>query len=261
MIAKKLIPALVLVLTLAGFLTATARYHWWKKASPTPAVAAPLPAAVEEYRKILQRAHGTDSTSDLSGTIHIYDGENKNALKETKTFRYSRSGTQYYMQLSYLQTFCNGKVLLQLDTVHKRILLSRPAVTATPGNNTGRDPINALFSDTARFKVSGIVSSGQGGERALQLQSDFNPQIRAYRLYYDTLTYSLHHAEIEWWKNGPDADGPASDKIWLVKMIYENHPDTQLNPDDRIKEIISIVKGGIRPTAAYRDYQVDANFN
>ena len=263
MIAKKWIPGIVIVLVLVGFLTATAGRHWWKSQAqaPAPAPEAALPGAATEYGKIMERYHGKDSSMRLSGTIRIYDEENDNALKETKTFRYIRSATQYYMQLSYLQTFSNGTIQLQLDTVHKRILVTKAADAGTSGDNAGKTPIDILFSDTSRFKLSGTVSSGQGTERALHLQSDFSPQIRACHLFYDTVTYTLHRAEIEWWKNGPDPDGFSSNKIWLVKMEYQYHPAQPWNADDKIRQIISIVNGQIRPTDAYREYQVNANFN
>jgi len=62
---------------------------------------------------------------ELAGTIRVYDGENKYALKEEKTYHYIRAGRQYYSQLSYLQIFCNGEILLQLDTVNKVVSVIR----------------------------------------------------------------------------------------------------------------------------------------
>ncbi len=261
MISKKLILMGVVLLTMAGFLTAMAGRYWWRSTFAVPVAEAELPGAAAEYRKIIERYHGRDSASDLSGTIRIYDGENKNALKETKTFRCVRSGGQYYMQLSSLQTFCNGAILLQLDTVNKRILICKAVNAGLSGGSPGKDPVEILFSDTARFKMSGMVSPGQRTERVLRLQSDFDPQVRSCRLCYDTLTYSLHNAEIEWWKNGPDSEGLSSDKIWLAKMDYQYHPAGRLNVDERIGEIISISNGKVRLTASYRDYQVTTNFN
>jgi hypothetical protein len=150
MTSKRIILFCVLLLALAGFIGAAGNYHWWTKASALSARKLPSPG--DEYRKIMEQFNGHDSAIDLSGTIKIYDKEDQEALKETSTFRFIRSGRQYFMQLSYLQTFCNGSVILQLDTVNKLIVLAKAGDADSPmvfqkGGNPG-----LLFNDTAQFR-------------------------------------------------------------------------------------------------------------
>lgn len=256
MTAKKiLLPALLLLLT-ASLITAASGRHWWKNSTIKEKK---LPDAVAEYRRLIDRSGLADSLLDLSGTIRIYDRENKDALKEERLFHYSRHGRQYAMQLSYLQSFCDGDLTVQLDTVNKSIVVSRSVDAGISGMFPMGRSLESLFSDTAGFRITGDVSEGTGAARVLRMQSDFNPAVRSYKIIYDTLTYHLRQSEIEWWKSGPDADGASSRKIWLARIDYQYHPGTSVNIREKLRTILLVDKGQVKAAPAYRGYQLLVN--
>lgn len=218
-----------------------------------------LPVAAVEYRRIMERFAGADSNIDLSGTIRIYDSENKYALKEERTFRYTRYGAQFYAQLSRLQTFCDGNLVLQLDTLNRTITLSKAPTGQKASSDPGMQPFDRLFSDTATFRISGTVSEF-ASERILKMQSDFNPEIRSCSLVYDTLSYRLHRAEVEWWKQIPTGDKNTTGKIWLAKLDYHYQLPVLLDIHKRIDSIIIIRDGRVCGQPAYKDYQLNTSF-
>jgi hypothetical protein len=245
-------------LLLSALTAATAGYHWWKGRDKTSAPQRELPPAPEEFRKVMLRYQRTvHSLASVEGTIRIYDQENKSALREVKTFRFVRCGDGYYMQLSYLQTFCDGKWLVQLDTVNRQIVVEKAR-----GSAASMDPAvsqGALFSDTAQFRISGLVKA-EGSQRSLRLQSELNPEIRSSTLFYDSLSYQLNRAEMEWWKPGsaPDDKG---EKIWLARIDYRYPPAEKMDLPAKISSIVTIVRRKVRAAAAYRDYDLNINNN
>jgi len=254
---KKLILSALLLSLLTA---ATAGYRWWKSRDKTPALQRVLPSAPEELQKLIQQyRRKADSSASVAGTIRIYDRENKDLLKESKTFRYLRYGMEYYMQLSSLQFFCDGIWLVQLDTVNRQIVVEKAPPGGPGGMMSLAPPPEIFFSDTARLRISGTVMA-EGDQRSLRLQSELNPEIRSSTLFYDTLSYQLNKAEIERWKPGtsPDEKG---DKIWLVKIDYQYPPAEKMDLRKKIKSIVSIDGHRVIPGAAYRDYEVNANNN
>ena len=269
MTSKKIILSVLLL----SFLTAaTAGYRWWKAQAPAPE--RELPSAVEELKKVMQQYRRiADTSASVAATIRIYDLENKAALKETRTFRYVRCGAGYYAQLSYLQTFCDGKWIVQLDTVNRQIgvtKLARDAAgtnlsgasgTIAPGGAAwiGGGSLEALFSDTARFRTTGTVTA-EGDQRALHMHSDLNPEIRSVALYYDTLAYHLYRTEIEYWKPTARLDDK-SDKVWLAKIEYHYPQAEKMDIRRMFTAIVTIDGRKVTVGAAYRDYQLNLNNN
>lgn len=254
-------PKIILSILLLSILTAaTAGYHWWKVRDKRSVAQQNLPPAPEEWGKLMRSyGHVNDSLPSMAGTIHIYDEENKGRLKETNSFRFLRIGAGYYMQLSYLQTFSDGKWVLQLDTVHRQIIIGKA------GGQVAGIMMNAalgqenLFSDTARFRTTGIVKT-EGTMRSLRIQSELTPEIRSSTLFYDTLNYRLSKAEIERWKPGtaPDEKG---DKIWLVKIDYQYPPVEKMDLRRRIRSMVSVDDRKPALAAAYRDYELNVHNN
>src|SRR5258708_5908563 len=249
MFSKKIILSVVFVLALSG---AMAGYHWWKVSGDRPVPEKTMPSAAEEFGKVMQAYGRADSLSEVSGTIRIYDKEDKGSLKETKTFCFVRSGAGYYARMSYLQTYCDGVWMVQLDTVHHRVQVSG-APSGVGGMLPG--PLTTLFSDTARFRIGGVVTD-EGGERGLHLQNEFRPEIRSSTLFYDTLSYRLNRAEVEWWKPSslPNEKG---DRIWLAKIDYRYRPAPRLDLSEKVRSILTVTGGGVKLTATYRDYEVN----
>jgi hypothetical protein len=254
---KKIILSALLLSMLTA---ATAGYRWWKDREKTPALQSVLPSAPEELQKLIQRyRREADSSASVAGTIRIYDRENKDLLKESRTFRYIRCGMGYYVQLSSLQIFCDGIWLVQLDSVNRQIVVEKAPPGGPGGMMNIAAPPETFFSDTARFRISGVVMA-EGDQRSLRLQSELNPEIRSSTLFYDTLSYQLSKAEIERWKPGtaPDEKG---DKIWLVKIDYRYPPAEKMDLRMKIKSIVAIDGRRVTPGAAYRDYELNANNN
>ena len=253
MFSKKIILSVVFVLALSG---AMAGYHWWKISGDQPAPEKTMPSAAEEFGKVMLAYGRADSLSGVSGTIRIYDNEDKGALKETKTFYFVRSGAGYYVQLSYLQTWCDGVWMVQLDTVHHRVQVSKAQAGAGAGLP---GPLATLFSDTARFRISGTVTD-EGNERELHLQNELRPEIRSTTLFYDTLSYRLNRAEMEWWKPSalPDEKG---DKVWLTKIDYRYSPAPRLDLSEKIRSILTVTGDVAKLTETYRDYESNLGNN
>ena len=252
---------IILSLLLLSILTAaTAGYRWWKGRNNKPVAPQEATSAPEEFKKLMKRyGQANDSLALVTGTIRIYDEENKGKLKETSSFRYLRSGAGYYMQLSYLQTFCDGKWVVQLDTVNRQIVVEKARGQFPGGMINPAMAQESFFSDTARFRITGVVKT-EGNQRSLRLQSELNPETRYSTLFYDTLSYRLSKAEIERWKPGAAAD-EKGDKIWLVKIDYQYPPAETMDLRRRIRSMVSVDGGKPTLTVAYRDYELNVNNN
>jgi len=244
------------ILLLSALTAATAGLGIWKEQRRNIEGHSSTPSATSEYQRLLQRYRLTiDSLGSVAGTIRIYDKERGNAIKETRSFRYIRSGKGYYMQLSYMQTFCDGEWVVQLDTVNRQISVGK----ASPDAVSPMLPAEAIFTDTAHFRTTGEVSEDVGG-RQLRVVSDIDPAIRSSTLFYDTVGYQLRRADIEWWKSGVIPDGK-SDKIWLMKIEYSYPQNKNMAVHERIKNIVAIRDGQITAAPAYRDYSLNVNNN
>ncbi|HEY6902141.1 MAG TPA: hypothetical protein VI233_15905 [Puia sp.] len=257
MFSKKILLSLVFVLALSA--AAMAGYRWWGHMAVSPVPENPLPPAAEELARVMRAYREADSSSAISGIIRIYDREDKDALKETRPFRFGRSGKGFYAQLSYLQTFCDGDLLLQLDTLHRRIFLSKAPAAGMGEASFSNTPIETLFSDTASFKTTGVVSA-EGKERGLHLQSEAAPGLRSSTLHYDTLTYRLNRAEIEWWKPSARQD-EMGNKIWLAKISYQYAPAGRVDIREKIRSIVTITGRQVNLKDAYHDYELNLDNN
>ena len=261
--SKTILLSVLMFLAIAGVIAATTGRHWWKQpanasASPAPGIGQNLPAAPAEYSRLFQRMQVTDSAMDISGTIHIYDGERDGLLKETKSFRAFRQGRQWYYQLSYLQTWCDGDLVLVLDTLHRQMEVSKPVAGRGQGPLAANMPSAMLFNDSAQFRISGSVEQDQT-ERILTLRSDYSPEIKVCRLYYDTASYRLHRTEIEWWKDRVGRD-TAGSNIWLAKLDYVYRPRSTQGIGQEMRSYIVLGPDGIKPADRYSNYHVKVNF-
>lgn len=250
-------PIILSILLLSMLTAATAGYRWWKERAVAP-IPASMPPAVSELKRLMHEyRRQADSLASVSATIRIYDREKKDSLKESNTFRYIRSGEGYYMQLSYLQTWCDGRWMVQLDTVNRHITVLKAPGTIPDAMPSLSGPLEVLFSDTARFHTGGEVIA-EGSRRSLRLESELNPSIKSSTLHYDTLHYRLESADIEWWKPGTPADAN-NNKIWLVKIAYQYPPAAKMDIQKKIRSIVAIGGTQVTPAAAYHDYTLNVN--
>jgi hypothetical protein len=247
-------------LVIAGAIAAGVSHRWWHSSSQpaAPAGKKVLPSAASEYARLLDRFQVADSAADVSGTIRIYDGERGGVAKETSPFRSFRQGKGYFSQLSYLRTYFDGEMVLIVDTVHRWLEVSRPIAQSGQGSAMAGLPTDVLFSDTARFRLSGTVDE-EHAERVLTLRSDFNPEIKLCRLYYDTVSYRLQRSEIEWWKDRVGRDTSAAN-IWLAKVEYNYRPRGEGDIASEMRSYIVREAGKIRAAVRYADYQVKVDF-
>jgi hypothetical protein len=262
---KTFLLSFLLLPALAGVMAAGLVGHWWRKAGAANVSGRELPAVAAEYDRIMQRFRKADTAIDIGGTIQIYDGGNDGALKEENGFDAVRYGTEYYSQLSYMRTYCDGNLILTVDTVHRRLQVSRaPRTTRALGGQGGAESpgepggTSFLFSDTAQFKLSGTVEQ-RGAERVLTVHSDFAPAIRVCRIYYDTASYRLERSEIEWWKDRSGRD-TAAKKIWLAKVEYVYRPREARDIGKEIQSYIVTGKDSVTATKQYAGYTVAVNF-
>jgi hypothetical protein len=255
---KTIVIFLFSFLTVAGVIAATAGRRWWQALAPAVADKQVLPSAATEYARLLEHFRGIDSSMDISGTIRIYDGEKGEVLKQTSPFRSFRRGRAYFSELSYLRTYFDGELILIVDTVHRRLEVSRPIEQSSPGASMAGLPTDVLFDDSTRFGLSGSVAQLYG-QRVLTLRSDLSPEIRLCRLYYDTISYRLQRSEIEWWKDRMGRDTSAGN-IWLAKVDYGYRPRAAEDIAAEMRVYIIQEAGKIRPAARYADYQIKVNF-
>jgi len=251
----------LLELALAGVTAAGLVNHWWRK--PVNAAGKELPAAAGEYERIIRRYSTKDTAMDIIGTIRIYDGGGNGPIKEKNSFEAVRYGTKYYWQLSFMRGYCDGNLILMVDTVHRRLQVSKMPVSGSSGGQGAGVSSNlmpgTLFSDTAQFKLTGMVEAQEGAGRILTIHSDFNPAVRVSRIYYDTVSYRLIHSEIEWWKDRSGRD-TAAGKIWFAKVDYTYQPRKERDIGKEMWSCITSEKDGIKAAGQYAGYTVTTNF-
>ena len=245
--------ASVCLLTAACWAIAGRNPHWFHNPG-----AISLPDAKEELNKLYTAYIKKDAALDIKGSIRLYDEEHDNTLKEENSFRIIKQDSQIYTRLSYIQTFVRGELAVELDTVNRTILVSKldPAASTAIANHALM--LGQWFSDTARFKMTGSVTASSN-TRTLRLQTEMNPEIRSCSITYDTVSYRVRQAEIEWWKQGQIADTSAVHRTWLARIDYVYLPFSGLDSSQRIDHVIRI-SGQIIPALEYKDYKIHNRF-
>lgn len=245
------------LLLMIGLLTAIAgsRAGWFKDA---PVVE--QPEARDEYHQLCARYLQQDSLLNITGTILLYDGENTRQVKEQNSFHLAKHGRNVYNRLGHLQTFSNGAWTVQLDTLNRVMIVADGRHNAGTGQVNLHQSIDGLFSDTAAFRINGQVS-GDDVVRTLSFRSDFNPEIREYRVTYDAKTYQLKKAVIEWWKDAVVLDTTAINRVWITQIDYRYNTPLDLAMDSRMQELITVKGKEVMPGSRYKDYQVHIAYN
>jgi hypothetical protein len=237
---------------LSGVALAGSRAGWFN----TSVTVNELPEAKEEFKHICDRMK-SDMNVNLTGTITLYDGEKPAEQKEKTTYRYIRKEEKFFSQLSYLQTFCNGGMTVQLDTIDQVIVVSNISTGKRKKKGMMQLAPDMLFDEKADFRIMGNVSQTIDDERIIALQSDFNPEIKSTALTYDPITYQIKHAVIKWWKDGGALKETINpNQIWISHIDYQWLPATDMNIDEEINKIITINKGQIEPALKYQNYQL-----
>ncbi|THU40045.1 hypothetical protein FAM09_09165 [Niastella caeni] len=249
---KKAIIFLILAVAVSGLSIAGNLAGWFANAN----VDNELPGAKEEYQRICDRIKN-DSSISLDASITLYDGEAPDEIKEQTTCRYIRRQDKYYSQFSYLQVFCNGKLVVQLDTVNQVIVVSPVATEHKRVKGPMRQlTFDMLFNEQADFRIAGKVIQKNDNEREISCQSDFNPEIKTFDITYDPATYQVKRATIQWWKEGVAAETAAASQVWISHIDYRQLPAVNMDIEEEISKIITIKKDQIEPALKYQDYQL-----
>lgn len=193
---------------------------------------------------------------NLEAVITLYDGDDPATEKEKTTCRYIKRQEKYYSQFSYLQTWCNGSMVVQLDTVNQVIVVA-PIIAGWKTNKKMQQPtIDMLFNEQAGFSITGKVTEKNNNERVISCQSDFNPEIRSYDITYDPASYKIKGATIQWWKEGATPGTASGNPVWISQIDYQPAPAVNMNIEEEISKIITIKKDQIEPAVKYEHYQL-----
>ncbi|MFT3827199.1 MAG: hypothetical protein QM731_24950 [Chitinophagaceae bacterium] len=235
------------------------RLHWFNGTTP---VAGPDKEVAEdgreEYKKLYTRYTTDKDSLAMEGIITLYDGEDAKAAREEQPFRFCRKDGKMYTQLGYVHTFYNGELLVQLDTVSRRIIISKTD-KKTVKKATQQQSLDFMFADTSNFKLSSLVS-GNGVERTLTFTSDFNPEVKECRITYTPGTYTMKKADIQWWKEGAIRDTSAVTSVWITHIEYKSWLVRNIDIDAMIAAIVSVKKKEVVLQPAYSDYQLYKTF-
>lgn len=261
MLRQKIIFVTLLAILSLSLLAVGARVMHTRSADPAPA--ADLPSLQEEYSRLMKKYASVDSSICIGGEVVLYDGSEPGVEKERSPFTYMRSGEQFYSSLSFQKTYFNGKMLVQVDSLHKIVFIaevtdSARKVQAKRMGSSGLPGLsNKLFADTAAFRLRGTVT-GNDKLRSIVLSSDYNPEIARCELDYSPVDYSVKSAEIRFFKSGKKKeDGSVDDAdLWISRIGYREVTKQPLDVDALLRKIFVVKNRTLFPTAEYVSYKV-----
>ena len=221
-----------------------------------------MPSAKSEYDRLMQRYMSKDSAVGLKGEVAVFDGALPTIVKEKSSFTYRREGTNFYSSLSFQQTFFDGEFMVQLDSLHKIVYITAAGDKGTTDRSTEQMSFlpDKLFSDTARFRMTGTVT-GDDKLRTLTVTSDFNPEIQRFTLAYSPIDYTMKSAEIRFYKHHRPQEGHdgSDEDVWISRIDYKEAPAEKLDVRSMIQKIFVRRKNQLIPTSAYTDYRAIIN--
>ncbi|MBO9203999.1 MULTISPECIES: flagellar basal body-associated FliL family protein [Niastella] len=215
-----------------------------------------LPDAKEEYKRIAERLKN-DTAVNIEGLITLYDGEKPGVIKEKTTYRLIKHQDQYYSQFGLLQSFCNGSMVVQLDTTNRVIVVADANDGSGKRKKSMQPSLDVLFDEKADFKITGQIVQNGNNERTISFQDEFRPEIRSYALTYDPATYQVNRATIQWWKDGGAfKESVDTSRIWISQIDYRRLTLVDMNINEEINKIITIKKDQVLPALQFQDYQL-----
>jgi hypothetical protein len=244
-IMKKKNKALLLLtlLVLAGFIAVG---NWYERINESI-------DSKEEFRKLYQGFNTGGNQLHITGTIRLLDKEQNDKLTEETSFEYVSSSLAYYSRLDYVQTFSDGQLAVQLDTVNKYVMVSPVEAQQMQAAGNAMFPFEQFLSDTSQFKVH-LTAGEREGWRWLRINSELNPEIKTCMIIYDPLSYEVKEVEVEWWKEPVLEEEIDEKKCWLSKIEYRYHATSSLNIRERIGRILKVNKDKIELTERYKEY-------
>lgn len=218
---------------------------WWKPSTP--------PLTIDgraEWAKLVQQYQ--HPYQYIEGSIRIYDDESQSQEKERMVFTFQKDGDNYYSQLGSTCTIKSGDLLVQMDDEQKEILVNRINGTenAPAASALGFDQI---VKDTNAFRITGnVVVSGIN--RIIAISSDYSPEVRSARFTYDTVSYRINSAVIEWYRQ---MDVPEDNTVYYMRIDYAYPATTSVSVADRLNAIITKREDKLVPAEKYGAYQFE----
>ena len=215
------------------------------------------PPLKEEYAKLCHRMQ-RDSAFSIEGTILLYDSEYPNTVKEETSFSFVKNGRSFESVLGPMQVLSNGHLFLQLDTMNQYLLVAPLHDSALQLAKNSMMPFDEMFSDTAQFRINGKVG-GDGSEGFIEFSSDFNPEVKSMKVFYDPASYVVSHAEVVWWKNDMILNGQQTPDTWITRIRYRYPSYKDPGIESKIRNIITVTDSIVEPATPYREYRFNSS--
>lgn len=250
MAARKIKIGFIVLLVALGLFT-TAGIKKWLNNNNVPE---PTEDATVVFRKLYAGFADAGKDLNIAGTVTLMDD---NTIKEKTSFQLVRQNHRMYHRFDVIQQISDDNVAVQLDTLNKYIVVSRPDKEWIKNQKKGILPFEAMLNDTASFKIR---FKKTGAEHALEIENDFQPEIKSCVLVYDPGTYTILRTVIQWWKQPGVADNK---QYWETIITYEYNGNEQVDIKEKLDAVIKVKKGKVDINPAYADCEVEiaANFN
>ncbi len=208
----------------------------------------------EELKILYEKYSHSGASYDISGIINLYDRENGDVLKEVLPFRTVKNGTWEFTELGSQRTFLLDSILLQLDTLHKFLVVRRIDTSQLLEHKLASFPFEKYFEDTTGLKVQATVTDN-GTERILKISNDLMPEVRTTSIYYDAADYTVRKTEIDWWKEPGDINRDPK-KCWRSRVSYQYDFTSTFDVAVEMAKIINFKNGIPEPAEEYKDYEI-----
>ncbi|HLP39531.1 hypothetical protein [Lacibacter sp.] len=217
--------------------------------------------AKEEFKKVMTVLNSPDSVMHISGTMRVYDQENKNKLQEQSSFLVEKTNQSFYSRLGYVQTIGVDSFLIEIDTVNQLIGLSRADVSMYHKRLSNAIAIDQFLEDSAVFKMELSVREINQTDRAITIKNPLTPEIKLSTIYYDANTYRIKKAETDWWKSGmPEPEKKDEQKTWHSEVSYIYSRMLTVSAVEKMKAVVEFANGVVSVKPAYKNYQLTTSF-
>ncbi len=218
----------------------------------------PLPEAKDEFKKLYSRFLDPSATMYMKGIITLYDDSTEKNIKERTDFLLFKQGDNIYSSLSSLRTYCDGKYVAELDTVNMMLDVFKVNDSLLKVIKNPVMPFDNLFTDTAKMQMRGTVSEDAGG-RMIQLQTDFIPEVKCMKVFYNPSDYILRSSKIYWWQTPGLMEQEKDAPVWVTKIEYSYPVDSGPDIPAMMRDIFTIKDGECIPAEKYKNYRVRTN--
>lgn len=204
--------------------------------------------AKEVFKKLYSKFTDFNAELNLGGTVTLTE---EDKLKERTSFHLVRRGYRVYHRFDVMQQISNDKIMVQLDTLNKYLVIAKADKQWLKQQKAGVLPFAAMLNDTASFKMRLIQDEGK---QALEIINMVQPEIRSCKLVYDPVSYTLQKAVVQWWKHPGSID---HSDYWETTVEYQYNAQQDIDVEELLNGIVRVSKKGIEVNPAYAEYQVE----